>query len=324
MMSANITCPNCKSENDCSEFSREEHLVLYCANCDAELGEVVPKIILIKESFYFLLNAFIYILVIGTSAYAFENYNELKGITGFICLFSFYLASIALHEFSHAFFAYIFGDYTILEKGYLRLNILKYFHGPHSFIMPGIQVLFTGVFLPGAAVYLRLDLIKYRLYKFIAIVSGPFSHLIFLYFLLSLINSSSLNYSNGFAALLHIAAFIQLVMFVINILPIPGLDGWNAIFSLTFERFGNFLSRYLSLPSIALFMYALIFIEEFSLYILDKWDLLLDMFSQINIDLAVTGFDEYMRIIDEDTLKSIQIWLEEIIGKDAVQILNYL
>ena len=113
-------------------------------------------------------------------------------------------------------------------------------------------------------------------------------------------------------------------MFVINILPIPGLDGWNAIFSLTFERFGNFLSRYLSLPSIALFMYALIFIEEFSLYILDKWDLLLDMFSQINIDLAVTGFDEYMRIIDEDTLKSIQIWLEEIIGKDAVQILNYL
>ena len=313
MMSANIICPNCKSENDCSELSREEQLVLYCANCDAEIGEVVPKTILIKEFFYFLLNAFIYVSVIGTSAYAFENYNELKGIAGFIFLFSFFLGSIALHEFFHAFFAYIFGDYTILDQGYLRLNILKYFHGPTSYIFPGILVLFTGVFLPGAAVYIRTDLIKYRLYKFIVDVSGVFSQAIFLYFIMFLINSSSLNYSNDFATLLHVAAFIQLFMFIFNLLPIPGFDGWNAIFSLTSERIGNFFSRYLSLPSAALLIYAVIFIEEFSFYFFDKFNTLGEMIG-LNLDLIYIGFD-YMMIIDIDTLVSIRIWLEEIIGK---------
>ena len=312
-MSKNIICPNCNTENDCREMSKEELLAIHCGNCATEIGRSIPKNYLLYNFYYFLLNAFIYALIICTSAYIFENYYEWKSISGFIFLFSIYLASIALHEFFHAFFGYIFGDYTILDNGYLRLNILKYFDGIHSFIFPGIMILFFGIFLPGAAVYIQTDNIKYRLNKFIVNFSGIFSQVIFLYFLLFLINSNNLFFSKDFEALLHVAAYFQLILLIFNLLPLPGLDGWQAIFSLIFPKIGNFISRYFSMPSIILFISLVIFNEEFSFFISDNLDILSEKIG-INYDLFLEGF-EYMLILDIDTFVVMKDGLVEFIKK---------
>ena len=247
MFNSNIICPNCNTENDCSGMTREERMVLHCGVCDTEIGELVPKIFYIKELIYFIINALIFSLIIGVSAYAFENYNAWKSISGFIFFSSILLASIALHEFFHAFCAFIFGDYTILDEGYLRLNFFKYYNSLNSLIFPMIIFVFTGIFLPGAAVYIQMENIKYRIFKFIVNISGIFSQIIFLNCILLVLNSSNLILSNEMIAILHFSAYIQLLLLLYNLLPIPGIDGWHAISALIFPKIGNILSKYFSM-----------------------------------------------------------------------------
>ena len=43
----------------------------------------------------------------------------------FSIVFFGWIFSLCLHEFSHALVAYLGGDYTVREKGYLSFNPLK-------------------------------------------------------------------------------------------------------------------------------------------------------------------------------------------------------
>ena len=139
-----IDCPYCETRIFIKKFKKIRSLI-YCYNCEEP---IIPKIYFLYEFFYFLFNAFIFALIIAISAYSFENYSEWKNISGFVFLTSLMIASLALHEFFHAFFAYIFGDYSVFSKGYLRLNIFKYIHGIHSIIMPLAFLFIVGILFP--------------------------------------------------------------------------------------------------------------------------------------------------------------------------------
>ena len=65
-----------------------------------------------------------------------------------------WIVSLALHEFGHALVAYIGGDYSVVGKGYLSLNPLKYTHGVLSIVMPVAILLMGGIGLPGGAVFI--------------------------------------------------------------------------------------------------------------------------------------------------------------------------
>ena len=54
----------------------------------------------------------------------------------FVCLLIGWVFSLTLHEFSHALVAYLGGDYTVREKGYLSFNPLKYMHPMLSIGLP--------------------------------------------------------------------------------------------------------------------------------------------------------------------------------------------
>ena len=113
--------------------------------------------------------------------------------------------------------------------------------------------------------------------------------------------------------MLHVAAFVQLLTLLYNLLPLPRHDGWQAISLLTFPRIGMFISRYFYFPSIILIIYLVIFNEEFSFYILDNLDILSAKIG-IKDNLILEGF-EYMVIFDIDTFVGMQDALFEFIKK---------
>ena len=64
-------------------------------------------------------------------------------------------AQVALHEFGHALVAFWGGDRSVVDKGYLTLNPLKYTHPFLSLVLPMLILVLGGIGLPGGAVYIN-------------------------------------------------------------------------------------------------------------------------------------------------------------------------
>ena len=73
----------------------------------------------------------------------------------FIVVLVGWIFSLCLHEFSHAAVAYLGGDTTVREKGYLTFNPLKYTHPVYSILLPLLFLALGGIGLPGGAVYIE-------------------------------------------------------------------------------------------------------------------------------------------------------------------------
>lgn len=136
--------------------------------------------------------------------------------------------SLCLHEFSHALVAYVGGDYTVREKGYLTFNPLKYTHPVYSLLLPLLFLVMGGIGLPGGAVYIETWRLRSKGWVTAVSLAGPISNLL-LAFLLALVlgiapaNSSPLWPGLAFLALLQVTAV------VLNLLPVPPFDGYGAI-----------------------------------------------------------------------------------------------
>ena len=302
-----IVCPYCESVNDNSEISQEERVFLFCHNCDEEIGEVIPKLDYFYEFCHFAFNFLLYVCLIALSAEFFENYPEWKITSGFIFTFTIMIFSIALHEFFHAFFAFVFGDYSVFSKGYLRLNIFKYIDGLNSIFFPSLIFLFSGVFFPGGAVFIREENIRFRIFNFIVNIAGIFSQVIFIWIILILINSETYTFSNDFKSLLHVSAFLQILILISNLLPIPGLDGWNAIFSLmgkSIRNIGNIFSNLLFFPIALGFIICVYSFRMFDEELSFVFGYIFVLTSQLNLDkqLISEGFS-FIQPINLHTLE---------------------
>src|SRR5215207_7857742 len=91
----------------------------------------------------------------------------------FTIVFFGWIFSLCLHEFSHALVAYLGGDYTVREKGYLTFNPLKYTHPFLSIILPLLILFMGGIGLPGGAVYIETWRIRNRYWLSVMSLAGP-------------------------------------------------------------------------------------------------------------------------------------------------------
>ena len=71
-----------------------------------------------------------------------------------------WLVSLCLHEYAHAVAGYFAGDRDIADRGYLRLNPLKYTHPLLSIVLPVVVVMLGGIGLPGGAVWVDRHAIR--------------------------------------------------------------------------------------------------------------------------------------------------------------------
>ena len=180
---------------------------------------------------------------------------QMAAIETFVFVLLAWIISVCVHEYSHAATASAFGDTTIADSGYLTLDPVKYINGPTSLIFPILALVMGGVALPGAAVMIRNDLIRRRWQQSLVALAGPASTLLIAIVVLILAQITQGSVAGDALMLLF---FFELMAFVLNILPIPGLDGFGALQPFLPRRIQAVLtSKFMGMINLALF--ALIF-----------------------------------------------------------------
>ena len=155
-------------------------------------------------------------------------------IVGLIISFGLLLVAMTVHEFSHAFTAYLLGDRTAKSAGRLTLNPLAHIDPIWTLVIPiMLYVSSGGRFIFGAAKPVPVNYWALRDPKkdmFWVGVSGPLSNIIFA-FLLSLLLRLIPLPEALFFIFSHLI-LINLVLGVFNLMPIPPLDGSRVVASL--------------------------------------------------------------------------------------------
>jgi Zn-dependent protease len=135
--------------------------------------------------------------------------------------------SLCLHEFGHAYVAHRGGDHSIANRGYLTLDIRRYANVGLSFVLPVVFLLLGGIPLPGGAVWVNQWALRSRGVRAFMSFAGPAANLV-LGILLSLA-VIFVPMNQGLAVGLSCLALIEILAFVLNILPVPGLDGYGVL-----------------------------------------------------------------------------------------------
>ncbi|MGB8388776.1 site-2 protease family protein [Mycobacterium sp.] len=154
--------------------------------------------------------------------------RPLSYVAVFIFVIAGWLVSLCLHEFGHAVTAWRFGDHDAAVRGYLTLDPRRYSHPALSLLLPMIIILLGGIGLPGAAVYVRTWFMTPTRRTLVSL-AGPAANLVLAVLLLTL---TRLFFDPAHTVLwsgVAFLAFLQLTALLLNLLPIPGLDGYDAL-----------------------------------------------------------------------------------------------
>jgi Zn-dependent protease len=135
--------------------------------------------------------------------------------------------SLCLHEFGHAYVAYRGGDWSVRDKGYLTLDIRRYADPGLSIVLPLILLLAGGLALPGGAVWINQHALRSRAVQTAVSLAGPLTNLLLGALLALVVAVTAMPI--GLVVGLSYLALVQVLAFVLNILPVPGLDGFGAI-----------------------------------------------------------------------------------------------
>lgn len=152
----------------------------------------------------------------------------------FLLVIGGWVVSLSLHEFAHAYAAYRAGDRSVEAAGYLRLNPLKYAHPFLSIILPLLFIIQGGIGLPGGAVYLHRQAFRSRAMQSAAAAAGPATNVVFGTVLIwaaaghdaDVLSFGSDGSHARFWTGVAFLGFLQITAAVLNLLPIPGLDGY--------------------------------------------------------------------------------------------------
>jgi len=136
-------------------------------------------------------------------------------------------ASLCLHEFGHALVAYRGGDRSVRGKGYLTLDIRRYTDPVYSLLLPLLLLAVGGIPLPGGAVWIERRALRSRGVESAVSLAGPLTNLVLGGVLVAAVGTVTMPV--GLAIGVSYLALVQVLAFVINILPVPGLDGFGAL-----------------------------------------------------------------------------------------------
>jgi tetratricopeptide (TPR) repeat protein len=210
-----------------------------------------------------------------------------------------WILSLCFHEFCHAIVAYWGGDTSVKDKGYLTFNPLKYTDPGLSLVLPLFFLLLGGIALPGGAVYINHNLLRDRKWESAVSAAGPLANILIVLVLslpfqlgwhhLSLSTLNSDRFLTGTLVFVSLAFLILINIYVIliNLLPIPSLDGYGIIepwLPRSVQRQLNQFGKY----GIWILIALLWFVRPFNLFL---WNLTesISSFLKIPVDSALVG-----------------------------------
>ncbi len=147
----------------------------------------------------------------------------------FILVAAGWVLSLIFHEFAHAFVAWQSGDTSIPERGYLTLDPRAYTNPMLSFGFPLLLVVMGGIGLPGGMVQVNLGAVPSKWARSAVSLAGPATNVVFgLACALPVVAGWVDDYPILLRGLSFLA-FLQVTAVILNMLPLPGLDGFGAI-----------------------------------------------------------------------------------------------
>jgi Zn-dependent protease len=145
-------------------------------------------------------------------------------------LFLALIIALTLHEFAHAYTAYLFGDPTAKNEGRVTLNPLVHLD------WIGTVMIFLIGFGWAKPVPVNRYYFKHRFAGVLTTLAGPLSNLFlafisfFLWYLMIQLNLADLSIGKySFYEQLNTIISLNIVIFVFNLLPFPPLDGYRII-----------------------------------------------------------------------------------------------
>jgi len=182
-----------------------------------------------------------------------------------------WIFSVCVHEFSHALVAYLGGDKSVRDKGYLHFNIFAYVDPLMSIIIPVVFLIMGGLPLPGGAVYIDRSALRSKHWATLVSLAGPASNFILFLILAALLHPGTglvdpdQSDQPAWAVVMGTMCVLELFSVLFNLIPIPPLDGYGII-----EPYLDYESqtRMRSLGMMGLFV----------LYMLFRFDPVMDFF----------------------------------------------
>jgi Zn-dependent protease len=171
------------------------------------------------------------------------------------------LLAITVHEAAHGYAAKHFGDKTAYFLGRITLNPIKHIDPIGTVVIPGMLLLLSAPFLFGWAKPVPVNFSNLNNPKkdmmWVAL-AGPASNLVMAIIwaiILGLFKSSGASYALFIIGMAQVGIMINLVLMLLNLLPIPPLDGGRMAVSLlpspwsyklaSLERYGMFILIFL-------------------------------------------------------------------------------
>jgi Zn-dependent protease len=178
-------------------------------------------------------------VVVGAGIQAHRGAGPL-GVWVFVTVLAGWIVTLCLHEFAHAVLALAGGDRSVRSRGYLTLNPLRYTDTANSIVIPVLLLAIGGIPLPGGAVLTEPGRLRHRWWSSVVSAGGPAVNLLAGVAL----GQVAGGLDSALGAALAYLALLQFVAGILNLLPVPGFDGYGIIAPYLPRRITAPLARY--------------------------------------------------------------------------------
>jgi len=190
----------------------------------------------------------------------------------YLFLITILIFSIVIHEVSHGAMANYLGDPTAKYAGRLTLNPIRHLDPIGSILVPLFLILMRSPFLIGWAKPVPVNPYNFKDQKYGSAkvaLAGPGSNLaVALVFGLALRFFPEIAAAPGFALIFSYIVFINILLALFNLLPVPPLDGSHILFTFLppgFEKLKIFLSQF----GIFILIFLILFLSRYLFLIIN-------------------------------------------------------